>query len=112
MRGQDQLLGCRTVRNAGPFGNVEAAVGGSGTLRVVGWAIDPDTTGPINVHVYVDGVGRANVVARAMVTWMASVASIGGTGFPEVALISPLCAGLYWFRPVFGQFSEVETIAI
>lgn len=49
---------------------------------------------------------------RSPVGGCPSVASIGGTGFPEVALISPLCAGLYWFRPVFGQFSEVETIAI
>ena len=41
--------------------------------------------------------------------WRASA----GTGFPVAgAHASLLCAGLYWFRPVFGQFSEVETIAI
>lgn len=32
---------------------------GPGRVRVSGWAIDPDTAGPIPVHVYVDGAGRA-----------------------------------------------------
>ncbi|HEX9682607.1 MAG TPA: zinc-dependent metalloprotease family protein [Acidimicrobiales bacterium] len=31
--------------------------------RVKGWAIDPDTSTPIRVHVYVDGVGKASVEA-------------------------------------------------
>lgn len=40
----------------------------AGTLEVRGWAIDPDTTGPIDVHVYVDnrgaGIQRASLVRR------------------------------------------------
>ena len=31
------------------------------------------------------------------------MASIGGTGFPVAALISPLCAGLSCFAAVFGR---------
>jgi hypothetical protein len=31
--------------------------GGPGNVTVGGWALDPDTTDPIAVHVYVDGAG-------------------------------------------------------
>jgi len=40
-----------------PIGNVESVRGGIGGVTVSGWAIDPDSTAPIDVHVYVDGVG-------------------------------------------------------
>ena len=36
-----------TVRDASPFGNLEAAAGVPGGVSVGGWAIDPDTPGPI-----------------------------------------------------------------
>ncbi|WP_411722089.1 hypothetical protein [Mycetocola sp.] len=42
-----------------PFGNVEVVQGGVGAIRVAGWAIDPNVSSPIDVHVYVDGVGKA-----------------------------------------------------
>jgi SpoIID/LytB domain protein len=56
--GAHTLLGCRsiTVRHT-PFGAVDSAVRTTGGIRVRGWAIDPDTTAPIDVHVYVDGIG-------------------------------------------------------
>lgn len=43
--------------NQTPIGAVDAAtsVDGSGEIRVRGWALDPDTTASINVHVYIDG---------------------------------------------------------
>ena len=52
-------LGCTRVSGA-PRGALDTVgrPNGGGTLRVRGWAFDPDTAGPINVHVYVDGVGR------------------------------------------------------
>ena len=64
--GSNPTLGCRTVTvtaptpaaNKAPFGNFESVSASAGTLTASGWAIDPDTTGPIAVHVYVDGVGR------------------------------------------------------
>ena len=40
---------------------------------------------------------------RSPVGGLPSVASIGGTGFPVAALISPLCAGLSCFAAVFGR---------
>ncbi|MFC8191180.1 N-acetylmuramoyl-L-alanine amidase [Cellulomonas sp. NPDC057328] len=59
--GPNTTLGCRTVSvvDAAPLGNLEAVVGGAGRVSVSGWAFDPDTTQSIDVHVYVDGVGRA-----------------------------------------------------
>lgn len=64
--GGNALLGCRTFEvSPSPFGALDAAVAGPVSVRVTGWAIDPDTTGPVDVHLYVDGVGRANVKALA-----------------------------------------------
>jgi GH25 family lysozyme M1 (1,4-beta-N-acetylmuramidase) len=60
-------LGCRSVAVKGgvPFGNFEKVSPGVGQSRVQGWVLDPDTTEPVDVHVYVDGnwggSGRANV---------------------------------------------------
>lgn len=54
-------LGCRDVTvtdsgtNAMPFGVIDSAVPTPGSVTVTGWAIDPDTSTPIGVHVYVDG---------------------------------------------------------
>ena len=38
-----------------PFGNVESATLWPGGVRVAGWAIDPNSTDPINVDLYADG---------------------------------------------------------
>lgn len=49
------LLGCRNVvvRTGNPFGSVDSMRRTSSTnVRVAGWALDPDTTSPIPVHVY------------------------------------------------------------
>jgi hypothetical protein len=43
------LTACR------PEGNVDVADESGGVLHVQGWARDPDSTDPIQVHVYVDG---------------------------------------------------------
>ena len=58
--GMNVLLGCRTVsvgNNQSPIGSIDVARdAGSSSIEVAGWALDPDVTTPINVHVYVDGV--------------------------------------------------------
>ena len=38
-----------------PFGWLDVATGGPGNLQVAGWAIDPETAAPIDVHLSVDG---------------------------------------------------------
>lgn len=42
-----------------PFGSFDVAVGGAGLVTVGGWAMDPDSTDPIQVHVYAGSVGTA-----------------------------------------------------
>jgi len=41
---------------ANPFGHLDLVAQAPGGFTAVGWAIDPDTTSPIQVHVYEDGV--------------------------------------------------------
>lgn len=61
----NRLLGCRdvTVRSGAPIGSLDVVTGGPGTVRIAGWAIDPDTSAPIPVHLYVDGVQRVAPMA-------------------------------------------------
>jgi hypothetical protein len=66
------LLSCRQV-DSNPFGGLDLVDRvDSNTVRVAGWAIDPDRTAPIDVHVYLDG---RFVTAR---TASASRADVGG----------------------------------
>lgn len=55
--GANPSLGCRSVSvaNKAPIGSVDSVVGSAGKITVSGWALDPDTTASINVHIYVDG---------------------------------------------------------
>ena len=61
-------LGCRTITVLGgvPFGNVDAVTRGAGTARIEGWSIDPDITGPVQVHVYVNGAWAGAASADAL----------------------------------------------
>lgn len=57
-------LGCQTVvvMSPDPFGALESAAGvAAGRIRVTGWAIDPETSAPIAVDVYVDGARAGSV---------------------------------------------------
>ena len=53
-----------TLPGDNPIGNFESAARNPGGIRVKGWALDPDSAGPIGVHVYVNGAfagqGTAN----------------------------------------------------
>ena len=44
--------------SAAPFGHLDSVRGVEGGVQVNGWAIDPDTVGPIYVWVTIDGAGR------------------------------------------------------
>jgi len=54
-------LGCRNVTLPGgsPIGVIDTATNGVGSISLSGWVVDPDTAASIDVHVYVDGIGRA-----------------------------------------------------
>ena len=78
--GSNAKLRCRTVEvNGMPFGALDAATAttAAGGVRVQGWAIDPNTTDPISVHVYVDGAARKAAVADVS---RADVAAAHGMG--------------------------------
>jgi len=59
----DKLLDCRTFTPPDPIGGFDSAVGGESNVRLTGWAIDGNTTGPIDVHIYIDDQPRASVRA-------------------------------------------------
>jgi hypothetical protein len=55
----------RCLNRGWPFGSFDGASSpAAGTVNVRGWAIDPDTNGPIDVHVYLDGIYRGPVRAN------------------------------------------------
>lgn len=54
--GANSLLGCRDgLVLWNPYGSVDAASSAPGGFQLAGWAIDPESTASIDVHVYVDG---------------------------------------------------------
>ena len=62
--GAAAIMGAQPAANPVPIGNLEAATSPStGVIEVGGWALDPDTTSPIRVHVYVDGHATVSVAA-------------------------------------------------
>ena len=66
--GGNQLLGCRNFFvTSQPFGSLDIVVrtpgGGDGTIRVGGWAIDPEVGSPIDVEYYIDGAYRGRFAA-------------------------------------------------
>jgi hypothetical protein len=93
--GSNVLLGCRLalVPGGSPFGSLDGASGVPGGVSVGGWAIDPDVTAPIDVHVYVDDKAVATIANR--------VRSDVGSVYPQYgsahgyATTAPASAGLH-----------------
>jgi hypothetical protein len=63
--GPNPSLGCKNVvvYNKAPLGSLDLVSSGMDSFTVRGWALDPDTTASINVHVYVDGVAAQSITA-------------------------------------------------
>ncbi|MBG6214153.1 hypothetical protein RCH23_002739, partial [Cryobacterium sp. CAN_C3] len=59
--GANVLLGCQSMTALGgsPVGYLDSAVGQTGGIKVSGWSIDPDVANPVDVHLYVDAIGKA-----------------------------------------------------
>ena len=95
--GGHTLLACRSVTVAAPvesgrqpIGNLEAVTGGVGQIDVAGWALDPDTTASIPVHVYVDGAGVPYVADKQRPDVAAAYPLYGvAHGFSERVVASP-----------------------
>ena len=43
--------------NPAPIGVLDQVTAGTSTINAIGWALDPDTSNPIAVHIYIDGAG-------------------------------------------------------
>ena len=84
---------CTTVQvpTGDPFGGIDSVTAAAGTVTTRGWAIDPDTTSPIDVHVYVDG---RSVPTRADKDRPDVAAAYPGYGRPHgFELVSTLAVG-------------------
>lgn len=59
--GEDRLLGCKWINASNPMpqGNLETISTTANSVTVQGWALDPDTSEPIDVHVYVGAGAKA-----------------------------------------------------
>jgi len=95
LTGPNPQIGCRTltVTNRAPFGAIDVASGGAQSITVAGWALDPDTTGPIQVHVYVDGIARVGVTADVTRTDVGAAFRLGDNHGYAVAV--PVSSGAH-----------------
>ena len=66
-------IGCRTINVGLPIGSVDMVTSAAGGLWIQGWAADPDTSGPIVVHAYVDNVFKGAFTADGFVPHIPSV---------------------------------------
>lgn len=93
--GSNVELACRTVEVIGelgrpPTGNAEVIAAENGSIRVAGWALDPDTTRSIAVHVYVGSNGRAITADRSRTDIAAAYPGYGAAhGFTELITVTP-----------------------
>jgi peptidoglycan hydrolase-like protein with peptidoglycan-binding domain len=62
----DKSSWARLVPNRAPIGALDSVTSGMDSFTVRGWALDPDTTSSIRVHVYVDGRATASLAANGL----------------------------------------------
>jgi hypothetical protein len=61
--GVNPKLACGTVEvGVPPLGHLDDVSASGATVRMRGWALDPDVVDPIDVHVYADGKGMPTVI--------------------------------------------------
>jgi hypothetical protein len=85
-------LGCSAVLvGVPPVGNLEAATAKGATVTVKGWALDRDTTAPIDVQVHVDGKRKTVVRANGARPDIAAAFPASGAahGFTASLVMSP-----------------------
>lgn len=96
--GTNHLLNCATVQGSGePIGRFDQAtsLNGGTSVAVAGWAIDPDTTAPDAVHVYVDDIGIPMVASTSRPDVGAAFPGYGDKhGFTTT--LTGLPAGSHW----------------
>lgn len=100
--GGHTMLGCKTAdvvtekdMARPPVGNYEAAVPGAGGATISGWALDPDTSASIAVHIYVGSTGSAYVADKAR---------------PDVGRVYPLYGEKHGFAEFVPMPSGTHTV--
>jgi hypothetical protein len=78
-----------TAAGGNPFGNIESLKSDSGSIRLTGWAADPDTKDPIEVHVYVGSVGTAFRAALARPDVGAAYPAVGPNHGFDIRVTAP-----------------------
>jgi hypothetical protein len=81
-----------------PFGHTDSVRTGPGTVTSAGWAIDPDTSAPIMVQMYIDG--RANAL-----TWASRPR-------PDVAAVYPTSGPNHGFTLTMGTTPGAHTVCL
>ncbi len=92
--GIDRSIGCvQLAVGMNPVGNLELAESAGGGVRVAGWALDPDTAAPVDLHVYAGGQFVGGIAAdrdRPQGGWGASYLGYGTAhGFDRVVAANP-----------------------
>lgn len=95
--GADVLLGCRVVSADGfPVGVLDSVVTQPGLVRIAGWALDPDSAGPVPVTIDLDGRTVASAVATG--------------NRPDVAAAFPALGGAHGFTASFAAPTGVHQV--
>jgi hypothetical protein len=78
--GGNSLIRCSTVTTPGgpPMGYIDSTSVSGGEITIGGWAIDPDTAAPIQVHVYVDSASVAVTANAARADIASAYPAYGG----------------------------------
>jgi hypothetical protein len=110
-------FGClRVAMQTNPVGTIEAALQYPGGVRVTGWALDPNTTAPVAVRIYADGVYVADATANGVRADVASSHPGYGASHGFVAF-TPLSPGnhtvcLYGMNLGAGSNVRLKCVAV
>lgn len=102
-------FGSPTGPSSNPTGNWESAAASLGRISLSGWMLDPDSVGPIDLHVYIDGAWGGAYTANSTRTDVGAIYRAHGNdhGFsvdiavPEGRQSSSVC--VYGFNVGWGS---------
>jgi hypothetical protein len=107
--GSNPSLGCYNVVAGGsPLGVIDPLTSGIGKVTASGWLLDPDTTDPIWVHFYLDGVMVKGILADQPRSDLGVYDSFGDKGFSTDLPASPGRHNLCVYALNVGSGSTVQ----
>lgn len=92
--GSSRQIGCSPIAvSNGPRGNLDLVTRAPGGVQLIGWALDPNTTSPINVDIYANNNGQQRLLANQTRNDVAAAyPGFGAHGFNATI---PLADGTY-----------------